>query len=653
MVAISATSVSQGTMVVGKSVKGVTVDPQKFSPQIDNSVRLKHVQKDHEMMFNYPLGQINNLTAGGTLTGSRITPGFSSMFPGMSATGYEPPDPDLAVGPNHIVHVVNSDIAFYTKSGTKLFQQSEQNFFKSVSPDAFDYDPKVIYDQIAKRFVVLDLGLNDASSGGTSNLIIGVSDTPDPTGTWKLFKVSVLQTSGSNTYWWDYPGLGYNKDMICMSGNMFAMTGSSGFNGVQIVAFDKTLLYSGTATPNKATVPDGFTIQLGKTEDPTSNSVFGVETYSQSAMRLTAITKVGSNFNVSLAVVNVPNWTRDSGLITGPGGVQVQTNDPRSLTVCSSSGRVLATHTVAVSSSDSRSSARWYDFKTNNWPASGLPTLFQSGQVDPPAGHGFSFPAISMDIKGGIGMVFSKIGTSTPGQLMGTGRKPTDPAGTMGNPVVLESSTASQYNGFSTRWGDYHDLELDPTDSKTFWAVGMGAGNNGQWQTYIKSFKISASDADLIPVTAAGVTTVAGTLVSGDRSSLSTTNDVNLVIQSAPVKGLGQAAGFNAVYNLPFSNTVDTLRMFITLTGPNGASALISIRNIKTGVYDQVSSVGLTNSAVSKTIDLTPEQIALYVSSSNQISIIIRGVNPARSGVNPAAFSFKTDQASLGALPKS
>ena len=93
--------------------------------------------------------------------------------------------------------------------------------------------------------------------------------------------------------------------------------------------------------------------------------------------------------------------------------------------------------------------------------------------------------------------------------------------------------------------------------------------------------------------------------------------------------------------------------MFITLTGPNGASALISIRNIKTGVYDQVSSVGLTNSAVSKTIDLTPEQIALYVSSSNQISIIIRGVNPARSGVNPAAFSFKTDQASLGALPKS
>jgi hypothetical protein len=307
---------------------------------------------------------------------------------------------------------------------------------------------------------------------------------------------------------------------------------------------------------------------------------------------------------------------------------------------------------VAVSASDQRSAARWYDFKTNNWPASGLPTLAQSGQVDPPAGHGYSFPAINFDNKGGIGLVFSKIGTSTPGQLMGTGRKPTDPPGVMGNPIVLESSTSGQYNGFTSRWGDYHDLELDPVDSKTFWAVGMGAGNNGQWQTFIKSFRISATDAELIPVTAAGITTVAGTLVSGDRFSLSTTDNVNLVIQSATVRGLGQVAGFNAVYSLPFTGPVDTLRAFITLTGPNGSSALISLRNVNTGAYDQVSSIGLTNSSVSKTLDLTPSQIALYVTSGNQLSMIIRAVNPARSGVNPAVFSFKTDQASLGVAPK-
>ncbi len=652
--AASLGAISQGqvkSLGVGKSVKAVTLDPKSFSPMIDTSFRPKQVQKEHEMMFNYPAGLPNNLTAGGLLINPRITPGFASQFPGISATGYEPPDPDLAVGPNHIVEVVNSNIAFYKKDGTKLLEQTEQNFFKSVSPEAFDFDPKVIYDQVAKRFIALDLGLNDAASGGTASLIIGVSNTPDPTGTWKLYKVDVKQTSGSNNYWWDYPGLGYNKDMIVMSGNMFAMQGSSGFNGVQLVVFDKATLYGGTATPNKFQVADGFTVQLAKTEDATSPSVYGVETDSDTSMRLTAITKSGSTFTVSQAVVPVPSWQRDSGSITGPGGVVVQTNDPRTLVAASASGRVLATHTVAVSGSDSRPSARWYDFKTNNWPASGSPTLFQSGQVDPPAGHGYSFPAINIDNKGGIGMVFSKIGSSTPGQLMATGRKPTDPAGTMGLPVVIGNSTSGQYSGFSTRWGDYHDVEVDPTDSKTFWAVGMGAGTGGKWLTLINSFKVSATDAELVRVNPNSIAIVAGTLVTGNKISLTTTDSNNLGIQTVPVTGLGQVAGFMAAYQLPFTGAVDTLRVSLQVAGSSGSSALISLLNKNTGRYDQVTTLGLSPLGVAKVLDLTPSQIALYVNSSNQVSLIVRAVNPNRSGAAPVPFQFNTDQAVLLTAP--
>lgn len=653
--AVAATSVFAQVIAkgIGTPVKAKFIDTRRFYPQVDTSAHTRQFEKEHELKIVFPFGRANNLVAGGILAETTIAPTTSTKFPGISATGAEPPDPDIAVGPNHVVEVVNSSIAFYTKQGSKVFEQTFQNFFKSISPEAFDFDPKVIYDQISKRFVVLDLGLNDASSGGTASLLIGVSATSNPSGSWSLFKVDVKQTEGSNNYWWDYPGLGYNKDMICATGNMFAMTGSSGFNGVQIVCFDKALLFSGTATPVKFKVADGFTLQLAKTVDATSAAVYGVETDTQTSMRLTGITKSGSNFTVKQATVSVPQWQGDQGFITGPGGIVVQTNDPRMLVSSSFNGRLVSSHSVAVSSSDLRPAARWYDFKLNNWPVSGSPSLGQSGQVNPPAGHGYSFPAVCFDTKGSIGMTFSMIGTTTPGDVMGTGRRPTDLPGLMGNPITLEKSTSGTYNGFSTRWGDYFDVELDPSDSKTFWAVGMGAGASvgGRWQTYMKSFRISLNDADLTAVLAQGVTPVAGTYVSGTKASLNETDNNLYTLRSQAVKGLGQVAGFNALYTVPFTS-IDTLRMFLTVNGPTGASAIVSLQNNTTGAYDVITTIGLTSSPITKTIDLTTDQIASYVKSNGVISLIIREVNPTRAGQMPQIFTFTCDKAAFAAAPK-
>lgn len=637
---------------VGKSVKGVAVDTKKFSPQIDARAKTNK-EKDHEFKFNYPAGSPNSLKAGGILSENRISLASSAKFPGISATGMEPPDPDIAVGPSHLVEVVNSSIAFFNKQGTKVFEQTFQNFFRNISPEGFDFDPKVIFDQVSKRFVVLDLGLNDVA-GGTSSFLIAVSDDADPNGNWNQFKVDVKQTEGSNNYWLDYPGLGYNKDMICATGNMFAMQGSSGFNGVQIICFDKAALYAGTATPTKFKIADGFTLQLAKTLDATTPAVYGVESQSRTAMRLTAITKAGNMFNVSQFPVPVPQWQNDQGFITGPSGIMVQTNDPRILVASSISGRLVASHSVASSSSDARPAARWYDFKLNGWPGAGTPTLAQSGNVIPPAGHGYSFPAISLDSRGGIGMTFSMIGNTTPGDVMGTGRKSSDPAGTMGNPIVLEKSTSGTYNGFSTRWGDYFDLELDPTDSRTFWAVGMGAGSNvgGRWQTFLKSFKISASDADLTAVVASGITAAGGKIASGNKDSLKATDSNLLKMTSEPMSGLGQVAGVNIGYLSPFSS-VDAMRMFVTVAGPTGASALVTARNNTTGAYDVLLTIGLSTTPVSKTIDFSADQIAKYINSNRQISVIIRAVHPIRQGQIPATMTFSIDQASLGLFPKS
>ena len=57
--------------------------------------------------------------------GVTVTPGPRALpkFPGVGWTSIYPADPDVAAGPNHLVQVVNSQIAFFTRTGAVQFQQ--------------------------------------------------------------------------------------------------------------------------------------------------------------------------------------------------------------------------------------------------------------------------------------------------------------------------------------------------------------------------------------------------------------------------------------------------------------------------------------------------------------------------------------------------
>ncbi|HLO99411.1 MAG TPA: hypothetical protein VK171_12520, partial [Fimbriimonas sp.] len=518
-----------------------------------------------------------------------------------------------------------------------------------IAPEAFDFDPKVIFDQIAKRFVVVNLGLKQAASGGTSSLLVAVSDDADPSGVWKLFKIDAKTSSGGNEFWLDYPGIGYTKDMVAFTGNMFPMS-SGGFGGAQIICLDKATLYAGTATPFKFTITDDFTCQLAKTYDDTTNILYGVSVESLTSLRVTGIKRTSATaFSVNQTIVPVPKWDSDQGFITGPGGVQVQSNDPRILVAASYKGRLVASHSVAVSASDRRPSARWYEFKTNNWPETATPpALFQAGNITPPSGHGYTFPAVCIDTRGSTAITFSKIGTTTPGQVMGSGRKLSDPLGTMSAPVILDDSSTGIYNGFSSRWGDYFDLELDPADSRTFWAVGMGAGTGGKWQTYIKSFVVAPLDSELIQFGPQSVSILNGTFAGGSAAALKVADGTNLNVRSTPVNGLGQAAGYYLNYKIT-ALPIASMRFLVKLTGPAGATASYFAKNRTTGAFELLGSNGLSTGVPAvKSIEISTANIAKYVSSTGDVQLIIRTVLPIRSGSMPGQFTFSTDQAALG-----
>src|SRR5262249_28491159 len=116
-------------------------------------------------------------------------PTLAASFVGIAQDGLVPPDPDCAIGPNHLAHVVNVLLRITNKSGTELFLgdlSAGGGFWSGMGVTGFTADPKVMYDQYSDRFVVAMIEVFSGFSG--SALLLAVSATNDPTGVWNRYR---------------------------------------------------------------------------------------------------------------------------------------------------------------------------------------------------------------------------------------------------------------------------------------------------------------------------------------------------------------------------------------------------------------------------------------------------------------------------------
>ena len=62
-------------------------------------------------------------------------PTLSTNFAGISYTNLLPPDPNISVGPSHVLVMVNSSLAIYNKTGgAAVLTNTLANWFSNVSP---------------------------------------------------------------------------------------------------------------------------------------------------------------------------------------------------------------------------------------------------------------------------------------------------------------------------------------------------------------------------------------------------------------------------------------------------------------------------------------------------------------------------------------
>lgn len=179
-----------------------------------------------------------------------VTPTFNGLASGGPFTSVEPPDPWVAVGPNHIVQVVNTAMRITSRQGQNPTVVSLASFFE-LPEGSFHADPRVIFDSRHGRWIAtefsVDCGPGDGAVNGRGYIDFAISDTADPRGGWTVYFIQY------NDFIPDYPGIGTSTDKVALSGNMFRIAGGCAFTdyvGASLVVLDWGQIKAGVEVPH-------------------------------------------------------------------------------------------------------------------------------------------------------------------------------------------------------------------------------------------------------------------------------------------------------------------------------------------------------------------------------------------------------------------
>lgn len=543
----------------------------------------------------------------------------SGGFVGILNTGWTPPDPHLAAGPNHIAVMTNGAIAWFTKDGTKQFQdeiEASYGFWGSLGTGSFVFDPEVIYDPHSGRFMAMAC----ERTNGKSYFLLAVSDDSDPNGSWYKYRFDVTSLAGGDI---DSPNIAVDTQAVYLTADFFTPN-----QKYLIYILKKSdVLVGNTPLTKNLLITGQQSHGIPITWDADAPAQYMIEHFESSTnttVRLHAIQDPLGSPTRTTYTLSVPAYGPPEDLPQKGSSVKQETFDSRFWSCVYRNGSLWATHHV----NSTRVRARWYEIKMNGWPVSGnLPTLVQSGEADPGDPIRTAFTSISVDAVGNAGLVCARGAPGSTGEylsMMIASRRATDPLGTMPNMEIVKSST-SAYTLYG-RWGDYSACVTDPVDNKTFWGHHEWAeGNN--WRTWIQPFAPPGTEQELaieqiIPIKSGNIT--------GGIAEIAASDDSYLVIPPGILsRGSPLASEVDYITTSPTDNVVN-LGLRIEGKANMVSSIDVFVLNRKTGIYDHVSNgtlllldgvLGIPSIANPKDyIDPTTKEIRVRVDVSTLIS---------------------------------
>jgi len=504
-----------------------------------------------------------------------------TFYPGAGFVGYDfttnvnqtggyvfiPPDPIGASGPDRVLAVVNVGIECRSKSGGLYYQDALKDFFSPLGTatlGTFTFDPKVVFDPHANRFVVVALEQTATAAGDPANasrILLAVSKTATPISAtssawWFLAIDSNIRQQGRD-YWADYPGLEVDEDAVYVTVNYFGYT--SGYLGARLWIVDKGLsggFYDGGTGSYEVYAPtsssNDFSFMPAKVFGAGGPGT-GIGTF---LVSYNSLTNGGSTGHEYLRVVRVddplgasggPVFTQedvDVGNIEDVGGIYgfpalpdapqlgdathlIAVNDPRAYDAVWRDGALWVVSTINPRSgydatNSGQATAHWWKLDTSavtsSASPSGLLTLADQGNLgaeDLGTGTYTWFPSVAVNGFGETKFGFAASSSSIYAGAYMAGREPADPAGTVQATGTVRAGVAPYYRDFGdgeNRWGDYSGISVDPSDDRTFWVFNQyawtqgtpAALGTGRWKTAWRACSTCSTGVSLSDICVGG-----------------------------------------------------------------------------------------------------------------------------------------------------
>ncbi len=516
-----------------------------------------------------------------------------NSFPGMQMDNIFPPDPTIAVGPDHIMGCVNRVFRIWDKQGNVLKTISADSWFLPVSPFTRG-DPQVIYDHYEERWFYLNMELNQPAQ--IAGNLIAYSDDANPLGEWYIYRLDTKMhgTVPSNT-WGDYPKVGYDEEAIYIMTRCFAFGGYHQYDKIRIIS--KAELYASNGGP--LTYTDIWNIRIPG-QGPSGAALDCIHpaiTYTPGSGQyfLWAAGLLGSTFAADYyalyQITNPLTTPRLRGKVLPAqfyysalnanqlgGGTPIESLGFVTRAPIVRDGFLYVAHGIRNSMYPSYSSIKYIKVDLN------MNTVVEEVEFGA-EGYYYLDPALAIDKDHNIAITYSRSAdTEHCGAFYSTNHA-SSPPGLSPSQVLAEG--LGNYDVFGgagrNRWGDYMGIYLDPENDYDIWMFTEYAADTDTWGTYVGQIR-------MVPFT--GVYAFANplTLNFGDvevetiSDTLSTIianyGDLDLVITDIP----SSVGDFNLETSLSFPfaiPTYDSLKLKFTLT-PTVAGVVSELYTITT-----------------------------------------------------------------------
>lgn len=474
--------------------------------------RLYKAKEESSKMFPY-----KRVNASANKTTAAAAPVVIRGYVADSLVG-TPPDNDMAMSKGKkLVSVVNSFIAVTSDdSGKMVYRKALKAFSSAVNLSGINdyrYDPKVMYDQEADKFIAVMLN----STNESNYIVVGFSKTNDPGGAWNFYKF--YGDYKADTTWFDFPSVSITKDEFFLTGNkirnntswqagfketvIYQINKNDGFNGATNLSYKiwDGINFNGIQIRNLYPVKGGNGLK-GPEQYFLSNRNFDVQNDTVFLVKVPDVISSGNN-NLDIKVLISPTKYG-----VPPDGRQPDT----SATLATNDGRVLGAYRdddeiqfVSACVAPVSGASGIYHGIIRNYASS--PTI-ASTQILSVDTLDFGYPNVTYASPGWTkGQSIISFNFTGPNTFPGIGAIMFD--GSSYSPMTVVKSGVSSIKvltGKQQRWGDYMGAQVDWNNMGSVWVEGIfgRVGNTyGNWMAKLNSPALGIKNEESISTKAA------------------------------------------------------------------------------------------------------------------------------------------------------